>query len=1004
VRPFDPAAYLKEVLAPYVGSAEAPGLFERYLLDPDDDDDRAIEARLREVKALWDKRAEQPKYGSLIRLLIGQHTEASLTLGDGDARRKESAKAAAQAAERTAAQARSAHEWEQLVREVTRGDGALDAVRRARLEKAAVQLGVSAGDVRARLDGIPEAELPQALDESRRAEVRRALAALAQDVEEPRVSLSLFHALGLPEITLDRGEIETLHEQLVRANGRRSHGNTKTLYATVLTHVKLLLLDGDPRVYLEGLLLDVRDQLSAEATRAAVNDGVIDQVEAEQLIQRALGLGLPRVLADRVLVEVGKEYGVPIRVGAAVDYVACPTCNRAHPRERAPEVCDACGAPLFVVCAADGCAVRNDALAPRCTGCGADLGAQRAALRVVARLPALLEAGRIRQAEQELAPVHAVLGAVPGAEPLAQRVEQAMRSARASWTRVEAELAERRVYAAAGLLRALRRDAVDVAGPDGSTPADRLAVAERRVQSAEQALARARRAAGDAREAALVEAVGFAADCHEAQRALDEIPPAPPSHVAVAIGDRAVEVEWAASPTAGVAYEVRRGGAEQLVASDVTTTRLADPAPAAGELVAYAVVALRGRSRSAAARSRPQVVAREVAGLEVSSGDSLVRLSWAPVGRDCRVLVERSDESAGETRTLASNVAGLIDRDVRNGRTYRYEVAVEYRDGAGAAVRTSGRSVFAQPATPPEPVAALAAVQDGDTLRLSFPAPAVGTVAILRCGADPGVEPGALLELGALAELGEALSFDGPGACDRASGTGTCWYLPVSVSGGIAVAGAALRHLRLPPIENVAALELANGVRLTWSWPDGVRVAAVVWREDRQPTGPEDPDARVRHVRVGEYRDGGGVTIDVPSGRSLFATVYPAARVDGVPVSGVVAGRGSRVSLRRVERTDVRYAVRRTGLRRRRLEVEVVEPELAPLPPLVLVARPGELLPRHADDGEVVARLGEDGPRCSTLDLAGRTTPLVVRLFLGSSTAEATHRLFDPAPDQLLVR
>ncbi len=49
MRPFDPESYLPEILGPYRGSGELPSLFERYLLDFDDADDAAIEARLTEV-------------------------------------------------------------------------------------------------------------------------------------------------------------------------------------------------------------------------------------------------------------------------------------------------------------------------------------------------------------------------------------------------------------------------------------------------------------------------------------------------------------------------------------------------------------------------------------------------------------------------------------------------------------------------------------------------------------------------------------------------------------------------------------------------------------------------------------------------------------------------------------------------------------------------------------------------------------------------------------------
>ena len=66
MRPFDPKTYLGEVIAPHADSAELPGLFERYLLDLDDGDDGAIEARMTEVKRYWDKKSTHPKYGTFV--------------------------------------------------------------------------------------------------------------------------------------------------------------------------------------------------------------------------------------------------------------------------------------------------------------------------------------------------------------------------------------------------------------------------------------------------------------------------------------------------------------------------------------------------------------------------------------------------------------------------------------------------------------------------------------------------------------------------------------------------------------------------------------------------------------------------------------------------------------------------------------------------------------------------------------------------------------------------
>jgi hypothetical protein len=155
--------------------------------------------------------------------------------------------------------------------------------------------------------------------------------------------------------------------------------------------------------------------------------------------------------------------------------------------------------------------------------------------------------------------------------------------------------------------------------------------------------------------------------------------------------------------------------------------------------------------------------------------------------------------------------------------------------------------------------------------------------------------------------------------------------------------------------------------------------------------------------RLGAYRDNGGFSLSMGSRRSLFVGVFPALRIDGEVACGSSGGQGSWATLRAEQKTEVRYTVRRVGGLRKRLEVEVSEPAEGDLPELVLVGREGDILPRNAADGEVLARLGGEGPRSSSLEMRGLSRPLAVKLFLGSAAAGGSHVLYDPKVDDLLI-
>ena len=1004
MRPFDPKSYLAEVLGPYRGSGELPSLFERYLLDLDDADDAVIEGRLAEVKRYWDKQTENPRYGSMIRDLAGKHAEARLRLADASERAREVEKARRRQADAAERERKGREEWEQLLEESVQAAGGLDPARRARLEKLGREAGIPVEELRQRLDAVPEAKEPEVLDRNTRREVAAKLSTLAQALEEPRASRSLYHALGL-ELGAEVGEVRTRREAEVAENNRRSPSSLKEAWKEVLPEVKLHLLDAEPDAYVNGLLADVREALDQVAFKAIADDNVIDELEAEQLRRGAIELGLSPELAQRVIGELAREHGAVVQMGEPVDLIVCPACNHPQGRAGGTERCSRCGAALFVTC--PGCGEPAEATAARCSSCGTDLHRHAAAARAVERLPALLAEGRVAEAEEQLNGAQQVLeSSHPALVDVTRQVRTAVEAARRGWAEVEAARSDRRQFAARRLLGDLGRRAKDFRGQTGELPAEALDAVERRIAEAEERLRVALQAPADQREAALVEVLRLAADYPEAEGELDKLPPEPPGTVEVRMSGATLSLSWEPSPTAGVGYAVTRvtlpAGIESRV-GETEDRRLEDPAASAGSVVRYKVAATRGRASSAPVTSEPVVAAYEVRHLQADAGDGQVELSWAPIGDSGRVVVERREEGELAPVPIVPDLTGVRDPEVSNGCRYAYRVHVEYPGADGGVVRTDGQTVFAQPVERPRALEGLRVRAEGDRVELEFEPPPVGSVAVFRSAEEPEIAAGATVSAGRLTELGEQLPVQGSVAVDSSPPQGRCFYLPVTIAGSVAVAGAALSHLALPEIENAQVVMQGKRALVTWTWPAGVTIARVLWRHDRRPAGPGDGEAERVDYRLGEYRDGGGFSIAMGDHRSLFVSVFPAARIDGNTVCGSAAGRGSSAMLRFEQKTEVRYSVRRVGGLRKRLEVEVSEPPEGALPELVLVGREGDILPRSASDGKVLARLGGDGPRSSTLEMRQLSRPLAVKLFLDSASAAGSHVLYDPLVDDLLI-
>ena len=480
--------------------------------------------------------------------------------------------------------------------------------------------------MREKLDAAPVAAVRAELSDAERKEVRRALTALAQDLGEPRAGLTLYHALGLSGVTRDVAEMSRRHAQLESDNNKRRRDNTRVVHQTVLVIAKRILIDGDPRAYEESLVAEVQDELAAKGFRAAFDDGVIDEAEAEQLTRRGVELGLSQELARRVVAQIARDNGVPLHTGASVDYLVCGACGAVTARERAGERCESCGAELLLECPNGDCGEVNDASAGRCRKCGTDLHEYTAAMRRLPELERMIRDGRLQQAADELTLAQRALGEHEQLAPIARELTSATERAQAEWSEAERAISRRELYAARGALQRLRASAGDLHGPESLTPAERLMWVNERLREVEEALLRARGESGREREAILAGALAIAADCREAGKQLDGIPASPSPAVRVALRGAEVLIEWDPSPTVGVAYELVRvhsdGSRVELGGGPLSACETVDSAVESGAVVRYELLAVRGASRSASVASEPLLVARELQQFEVFSGDA----------------------------------------------------------------------------------------------------------------------------------------------------------------------------------------------------------------------------------------------------------------------------------------------------------------------------------------------------------------------------------------------
>ncbi|MCA1706208.1 MAG: hypothetical protein LC808_24255, partial [Actinobacteria bacterium] len=198
-----------------------------------------------------------------------------------------------------------------------------------------------------------------------------------------------------------------------------------------------------------------------------------------------------------------------------------------------------------------------------------------------------------------------------------------------------------------------------------------------------------------------------------------------------------------------------------------------------------------------------------------------------------------------------------------------------------------------------------------------------------------------------------------------------------------AVVGNTVEVYVAAPVRGLKAERFGQAARLSWIWPDGATSAAVEWRPTDGSTDPGGSSNCLRQV----YDREGGFEVVVgakPVTLSVHAVVnQPEGLVRSPPAEVRLAQRS----------ISVRYRLVRSGWRHRSVSVELWAEEPCDLAPIVVVHRPGKVMPRRPSDGTVLSRI--EGV---TLDGVHRTRAPQMPMRLPSDVTEGWLVCFVESP------
>lgn len=501
---------------------------------------------------------------------------------------------------------------------------------------------------------------------------------------------------------------------------------------------------------------------------------------------------------------------------------------------------------------------------------------------------------------------------------------------------------------AAGNLREAER-LLGQLGPDevGDDAQAKVTAAAARVIEL-RAQAEAAQRGGRTEEAAqlLADAVQSAHDDADLAAHLARIPPPPATDARVGVGDGPAILQWTprAAQIGQVRYCVRRtagAAAVSAAAGDLVTETSSNQAtdlhPPVAVPLFYTVFASRDPATwSAGAAAGPVTLLPPIAELALSADAQCVTGNWRPHPSATAVRVTRScDDQPGDVTpvpTVPGAAVGFVDQSVRAGLTYTYTVTAMYAGASGALLAAPPVTESIVPVPAPTAVTDLAVealVDETSTrLRMTWTAPAGGTVVIRRAGGPPPWPAGARVPLAVAASYGDVL--DGPRQTGpdgpvtmlvTGPGLGRFVCSALTVGRSEAVIGNTVAVELLAAVSGLLARRRWDTVTVSWQWPPGVREARIHW-------STLDQDVELTCTKRQFYDNGGVVLATGPEEVtvSVAALIRERGELLASPVVTTVVGS---------RRPALTWSLQRSA--KRHIILRLRGDQSCPVPALVLV-------------------------------------------------------------------
>lgn len=627
------------------------------------------------------------------------------------------------------------------------------------------------------------------------------------------------------------------------------------------------------------------DELN-KAIDIAGMDGVIEVEEFDSLMKKAMGMGLKFEEAEEHIVEycMKKKWRVKTPTRPSVeDMKQCGVCGLMNTSDA--KNCVACGYPLEVVCPK--CKNTGSSTDINCCKCGFPIGDMPNAPPLVKEAKEAKAGGDIKKAADLSRKALLFWPGNPEALAILQEIETRETEISQLAQQLNEQVNQKKYYSARQVLFKLKH--LENTHPLLSVESK----IDAQISAAESLVKKAKTAAkGDDALDFFSLALLECKDCREAVEGMAKYPPEPPQNLRAVPSSRSISLQWERSSSRGaISYLiVRKSQSPPLNAHDgeglgETTQTLFDEADAVpGVIYYYGIYARRGDVFSQSGTiAGPVLRTAEIEDLTLTPGDSIINLNWKAPDNAKEILVCMKPggipSAKNDGRCLEGvREDGVVAAGLTNSQLYGFFILAAFTNEKGSLVYSSGTTCQCRPVAPPDPIKNITAAKKGNLIHVNWTPPRRGTVQIFFSRQPFAFAAGDMIPVAKLSAIGTQIPVQHAGNVQvPVNFQGVIHLLPVTVEGGIAVAGKTTAATSIDEISHLKGYINSGKLYVEWEWPTGAQKVLIAYNHQGFVSRPDESNAVKKTFSRLEYLRNSAFIIRSVEPKDYYFTVFVAA-------------------------------------------------------------------------------------------------------------------------------